>query len=249
MLRITTLVLASLVLQASPAPAPPPEDGAALIRDMRARYDGQWYRTLTFVQTTTFANGQSQRWYEAIALPGRLRIDIAPVENRNVILFRSDSLYQFQSGALAGVVAQPHSLLILGFDVYHSPAEETIAKLEGLGFDLAVIREDVWQDRPVWVVGATEGDTTTAQFWIDQEHLYFVRMIRPADQNPAVTTEVLFDRYRRLGDGWIAPEVTFFSNGQRVLHEVYEDIRADVELPDDLFTPDPLAAPAWIDGE
>jgi len=242
-------VTATLLVGFLMAFSPEPEDGAALIRAMKARYDGHWYRTVTFVQTTTFANGQSQRWYEALALPGRLRIDIAPVDNGNVILFRNDSLYQFQGGSLAGVVPQPHPLLILGFDVYHSPADETIAKLAGLNFDLSRIREDVWQERPVWVVGADEGDLTTPQFWIDQEHLYFVRMLRPSDQDPNVTTDVLFNQYQRLGGGWIAPEVVFMSGGTRVLHELYEEMRADVPLPKELFEPDPLGKPEWIDGD
>lgn len=241
-----TAALLTGILMASPHA---PEDGAALIREMRARYDGQWYQTLTFVQTTTFANGQSQKWYEALALPGRLRIDVAPVADGNVIMFRNDSLYRFQGGSLAGVVAQQHPLLILGFDVYLSPADETIEKLSGLGFDLSLIREDVWQYRPVWVVGAAEGDTTTSQFWIDQEHLYFVRMVRPADQNPAVTTEVQFNDYQRLGNGWIAPEVVFYSNGSQVLHEAYDDMRVGVELSDDLFLPEPLGRPEWIEEE
>jgi len=41
-----------------------PRTGEELIRAMHQRYAGRWYRTLTFVQTTTFPDGRVQTWYE-----------------------------------------------------------------------------------------------------------------------------------------------------------------------------------------
>src|SRR5215475_10482911 len=52
--------------------------GSALITAMHDRYADSWYRTLTFVQTTTLTRTGApiiQTWYEAATLPGRLRID------------------------------------------------------------------------------------------------------------------------------------------------------------------------------
>ena len=45
-----------------------PKSGEDLVRQMHARYAGKWYRTVTFVQTTTFpgtpaeTSGQRARW-------------------------------------------------------------------------------------------------------------------------------------------------------------------------------------------
>ncbi len=61
----------------------PPKDGVELIGQMRERYLGKWYRTLTFVQKTTLPDGKVETWYEAAELPGKLRIDIAPLEGKN----------------------------------------------------------------------------------------------------------------------------------------------------------------------
>jgi len=243
-MSITTALLAAALAGMGPGP----EDGAALIRQMRARYDGAWYRTVTFVQTTRFTGRPEQTWYEAMELPGKLRIDVAPLADGNAILFRNDSLYRFRGGSPAGSVRQVHPLLLLGFDVYSLPADETITKLKAMDFDLSVIHEGTWQDRPVWVVGAAEGDLETPQFWIDQERLYCVRLLRPADQNPSINTEVQFNNYQPLGDGWIAPQMAFFSNGTKVLVEEYDQIRGDVDLPDGLFLPDSLAPAGWIEG-
>ena len=58
MLRLCTLLL-GIVFGLTPALAAvePPRNGEELIRQMRDRYDGKWYRTLTFVQKTTLPNG------------------------------------------------------------------------------------------------------------------------------------------------------------------------------------------------
>ena len=84
----------------SAAPIDPPKDGVEVISRMRERYLGKWYRTLTFVQKTTLPDGKVEKWYEAAELPGKLRIDIAPLEGKNTILFRNDSLYEFKAGRL-----------------------------------------------------------------------------------------------------------------------------------------------------
>ena len=82
-------------------PIDPPKDGVELIGQMRERYLGKWYRTLTFVQKTTLADGKVETWYEAAELPGKLRIDIAPLDGKNTLLFRNDSIYEFKGGKLA----------------------------------------------------------------------------------------------------------------------------------------------------
>jgi hypothetical protein len=156
-------------------------NGEQLIQAMLQRYAGKWYKTLTFVQTTSFPQtGKVETWYEAAKIPGALRIDVAPIDSGRTILFRNDSIYQFKGGKLAGSKGFVHPLMVLGFDVYNQPADATISKLKDLGFDLSKLRTDTWQGHPVYVVGAAQGDSTTAQFWIDQERLLFVRMIEPA---------------------------------------------------------------------
>lgn len=235
---MTPLLLAAAI--AATAADPAPKTGAELIHTMQARYAGRWYRTLTFVQTTTFADGRIESWHEALAMPGRLRIDIAG--KGITLVFRNDSAYQFRDGALTRAVPQRHPLLILGFDVYHQEPAVTIAALTALGFDLARIRQDEWQGRPVWVVGADAGDGRSAQFWVDQEHLYFVRMLTPNPQQAEAVSEVQFNKYRRAGGGWIAPEVVFLSGGTQQLLEEYHQIAVDVPVADTVFSVSPFTA-------
>lgn len=245
---LLSLLFATAVASAAAGPQdPPPRDGAALIRQMRQRYQGRWYETLTFVQTTTLANGKVETWYEALAAPGRLRIDIAPLDSMNAIVFRSDSVYVFRGGKLRVGRPEVHPLMVLGFDVYATPVEETIRKLQDRKIDLGKVREATWQGRPTWVVGAAEGDTTSAQFWVDRERLLFVRLIETGDgpSGPA-REETQFNKYRPLGGGWIAPECVFYINGKLFLTETYEDVRADPSLAPSTFAVDSFRTPAWI---
>jgi outer membrane lipoprotein-sorting protein len=212
-----------------------------LISAMQKKYGKSWYKTATFVQETTNVQpdgtSKTETWYEAMSLPGHLRIDFTPTTAGNGILFTDSKLYIFKDGKVDTTRPFEHPLLILGFDVYHSPASEITSKLQALKFDLSQFREDTWQGRPVYVVGAKAGDLHSPQFWIDQENLYFVRTLRPVGKDGAQTQEVQFNKYQKLGGGWIAPEVIMMIDGKVVTTEKYSDMRADVKLDPKLFDP------------
>jgi len=212
-----------------------------LIAAMQKKYGNSWYKTATFVQQTTNfqpdGTSKVETWFEAMSVPGSLRIDFTPVSGGNGILFTGGRIFIFKDGKVDSTRPFDHPLLILGFDIYRSPASEVTAKLQALKFDLSQFREDTWQGRPVYVVGAKTGDLHSPQFWIDKENLYFVRMLRPASKDATQTQETQFNKYQKLGGGWMAPEVIFMVNGKVVTTEEYSDIRADVKLDPRLFDP------------
>jgi hypothetical protein len=135
--------------------------------------------------------------------------------------------------------------MILGFDMYRLSQAEVLEKLKGLKFDLSILREDTWQGRAVYVVGAKQGDLHSPQFWIDKKNLYFVRMIRPAGKDGAQTQEIQFNKYVKLGGGWMAPEVIFSTDGKTVTTEEYSDLRANVALDSKLFDPQYWTSVHW----
>lgn len=242
-------LLVSLLAAAPTAPITPaaPADGEALVRAMYDKYKGKWYRTLTFVQTTTdYRKNTKETWYEAARIPGILRIDIAPIDSGKALLFRNDSIYQFDQGALKASQPFVHPLMILGFDVYADPVEKTLQRLKTVGFDLSKIREDTWQGRPVYVVGAAKGDTATKQFWIDRERLVFVRSLETARNGSGNVVETQFNKYQPLGKGWISVEVRFMVGGKLVTMEEYADVKGDPALPDALFDPSAFGKPGWV---
>lgn len=245
---------------AAPAPAPVPArpqpaavvtvaSGPELIKAMHDRYSNKWYRTITFTQKTTVAlpsGGQIvQTWYEAAALPGSLRID-TDLPSKGGVLYAKDSSYTFSAGKLVASAARLNDLLVLGFDVYTQPASRTEYVLEKEGFDLNKLHESEWQGRPVYVVGALRGDSTSKQFWVDRERLLFVRMRENGRQGH---TDTRFNYYERYGGGWVATEVVQLVNGKRRLMEQYSGIKTDVPLSPELFDPTKWAtAPHWVAG-
>lgn len=233
----------------APASSPVASSGAELVQMMHDRYDGRWYRTLTFVQRNSryLANGSADTstWYESLRVPGALRIDIAPLSQKNGILFVRDSQFVVGAGRVTNSVASVHPLLVLAFDVYADPPAHTLQRLRTLGFDLSRMHEDTWQGRPVYVVGAVKGDGRHKQFWIDRERLLFVRLLQP-DRDTTKVSEIQFNKYRQQGKGWVAPEVVFLTDGKPTFIERYEDVRADVALADEMFNPRTWSAvPHW----
>jgi hypothetical protein len=248
--RYAAAALLPLVLFAHPGTAPAPRDGADLIRQMHTRYDGAWYGTLTFTQTTSFPGEPDQTWYEAGTIPGKLRIDIAPLDSMTAILFIGDSTIVFKHGHRVNGRRDRNLLMTLGFDVYRQPPDTTVAQLSAADIDLGKVREDRWHGTKVWVVGADRGDTTTSQFWIEQQRLLFVRLIEahPAKDAtaPADLLDITFENYQRLARAWVAPKVVIKLNGKEVQREEYRDIQADRPLPPDLYDTEAYHPAAWI---
>jgi outer membrane lipoprotein-sorting protein len=219
------------------------KSGEELVAAMHKKYEKKWYKTLTFVQKTIThkpdGTTEAETWYEALSAPGKLRIDIEPLDKRNGIIFADGKISVFRDGKLANSRAFVHPLLVLGFDVYTQPAETTIAQLKGLGIDTSVIHEDTWQGEPAYVVGAKQGDLNTQQFWVRKKDLLFVRLIQLGGRDKKVVNETQFNKYVKVkGGGWVSAEVLFFADGKPTTSEEYTEIQAGMPLDANLWNPD-----------
>lgn len=209
---------------------------------MHDRYAAQWYANLTFVQKSTSLRpdgtpSRVETWYEAGAIPGRLRIDLGEPSRGNGVLYRGDSVYQFQEGRLVDRRKGRNPLMVLGFDVYRQPPARTMAQLADERIDLRVLRTDSLYGRTVYVVGAGPRDSTSNQFWVDADRLLFVRLVQ-TDSARRVTRDIRFERYVQHGGGWVAEEVKVIVRGALVFHEEYSDVRVNVPLDSGLFVPE-----------
>jgi len=226
---------------AAPKPAPPEatviSSAATAVDAMHARYAPSWFKTLTFVQKTTLylpsGGDLVQTWYNALSLPGRWRVD-TDRKSRGGVLYVGDSVFTFASGKRTSSDNRLYDLLVLAFDAYTQPTSRTQAQLRRLGYDLSKFHEGMWQGRPVYVVGAMRGDTTSEQFWLDRERLVVVRMIGNGRQG---RTDTRLTNYVQSGGGWVATEITQLVNGKRRIVEQFSDVRPNVTLSDDLFDP------------
>ena len=212
-----------------------------LIAAMHDRYAGKWYRTITFIQKSSFlragAAPRVETWYEAGSIPGKLRIDLDNPAKGNGVLYRGDSVYQAQAGKITHRTTGRNILLTLGFDVYGQPAATTLAQLRAERIDLTLLRMDTLYGRRVFVVGAAPGDSVSNQFWVDADRLLFVRLIQ-SDAQRRRTQDIRFEKYVQHGGGWVAEEVRVLSEGRMVFHEEYTNVRVNVPLDDALFIPE-----------
>ena len=232
----------------APAPeaAAPLASTAQLVEQMKARYDGRWYRTLTFLQNNTRykADGGEERsqWKEYQRVPGRLRIEFLPAASGGGIIFRDDTIHTFSENRKASSTPQIHPLLLLSADLYPLPVERTLAALDSLRIDRSLLRQDRWRDRPAYVVGAAAGDTTRGQFWVDAERMLLVRLITSQQAGGrTVNTEYHFT-YQDVDGRPVPKEILFLRGGKPFWREEYVDVTVDAELPDALFEPARWAA-------
>lgn len=219
--------------------------GDDIVRIMHDRYAGTRFRTLTFVQKTERPDRDTETWYEALS-PGRLRIDIAPLDSMNAVIFRDDSLYVFRSGT--AVQARPffHPLLLLLDDVYFMEPTESARMLREHGFDLDRLHRDEWRGHPVYVVGAAEGDTVSNQFWVDADRLITLRVIQKSGEDGSHRDDTWIGGHRSIGGGWAETEVLFHRDGELLQRESYSDLHAGVELDPGLYDVDAYRPPTWL---
>jgi hypothetical protein len=229
-------------LPAAGPPVPNDAPGLEVLREVHRRYSTTRFRTLTFTQRTTFPDGRIEWWYEAESVPGKARVDVAPFADRNAQIFRNDSAYVFRNGertqASAGLAITMWALM----DMYAIAPEQTAAQMSRRGFDLTRTHERDHRGRPVVVLGALAGDTTSAQLWLDKEHLYTVRII--TSRGGRRVTDV--GKHVFQNGGWVEQEIRVYAlDGSLNLLEEYFDVRTNVELPPDLFEPDRYRTPPW----
>ncbi len=220
---MSVLVFASCSAPPGGFAAAPIEDGCDLVRAMHGRYAGNWYDKLNIRQRVTFyRSGKVDReevWTEVIDLPGRVRSTIGEPGEGNCEIYRDGAFHIFRDGRQVSRREQVHCALLLGFDVYLQNPGRTIDRLKDAAIDLSKLRESVWCGRPVYIVGDGEGDLGGNRFWIDREHLLFVRLTVAEPEGREV--EIEFNDYQPFGGVWIAKEVVFRRKGKLLLREEY----------------------------
>jgi hypothetical protein len=228
-----------------------PENGAQVLRAMQDAYKGQWYSTLTFVQTTTLhrASGTvNQTWYESLMQDNGvtwLRIDQGDPSAGNGTLYTADSTWSMRGGKLTTTRGSGNEFLPLIEGAYFQPVDQTAREIARTGVDMEKTRNGQWQDRPVWIVGATSAsDTTSPQFWVDTARKVVVRFVLAPSSRSIL--DVHLQGYEPAGRGWLATEVLMHQNGRLVQEEHYADWKTDIPLAKSLFDVSQwTTAPHW----
>jgi outer membrane lipoprotein-sorting protein len=223
--------------------------GEDVLRAMHDRYKDSWYRTVTFTQkSTTYkpdGTSSAETWYEAALFPGKLRIDIGPASDGKGYIFADGKVTVIKDNKVVKTDKSINMLLVLGFDVYTQDPATTIQAVKGEGYDVSKVREDTWDGKSVYVVGAEKGDLKSRQFWVEKETLLFVREIEPARGDATKVDDIRFIHYEPLDGAWIAAGVEVYSEGKKVFSEDYSDIQANVKLDPGTFDAEKFGSTHW----
>ena len=216
-----------------------PREGEKVIQSMFDRYHNKWYPKVTFTQQSEFyRDGRKFRietWYEALDMPGGLVIKFNQLTGGDGIIFKSDSQFVFKDHQLVSQQPRVHELLVLGFSIYFDDPGLTAKKLVASGFNLGKVKKE----KDFFVIGE-EGKN---QFWIERKRLLFTKL-KKVGQDGTVS-EIQFNAYEKLGDGWISPEVVFLKNGQIVMKELYQNIQLRDTFEKDILSVKQFSNTSW----
>jgi outer membrane lipoprotein-sorting protein len=211
--------------------------GEAVVNAMYRRYADTWYKTVSFTESMmrrTGADSVSETWDEVLLMPDRLRIDVRGANPKRAYIYNGDSLFVVRGDSVTRL-AQPNLLFLMGFSVYRQPVEQTLRELRALHFAMTPVREDSWEGRSVYVIGAAKGDLRSRQLWIDRDRLFFLRALQPDARDSAKTDDYRFDNYKHEPGGWISETVLELLDGKVVFHEEYRDVRVNAQLDPAMF--------------
>jgi hypothetical protein len=213
---------------------------SGLIKAMRDRYGGKYLKTLSFLQNntryTTTGQEQKSQWYEHMEIPGKLRIAFLPASQRSGLVQVDDRVASFDNGIRVDFRPSVNPLLLLTADVYVAPVPAIMRALDSLDVDGEIIRSDVWEGRPVYVVGAKAGDTTSNQLWVDKDDLRLVRFIqRNRSGERTIVSDIRVQGYKEIQGFDVPTTFLVIRNGRPFWREEYTDVRVNEEFPPGTF--------------
>lgn len=179
-----------------------------------------------------------------IKIPERQRVEQIVDGRREVRVTVGDRMWvrQPDGKTVERPVDRQHSRMYL-FTPFRRTAADLLREWRALG-----IRDDVSQvvqvhNRLITIIGAGPGDRTSPAVWLDDE--YGVVRIITRDQLPPrgpTLIDLTLSEHRPLEGGFPFPYLQeFFAYGGRLLLRVaVHSVRANDNLPDELFDPDAL---------
>lgn len=213
---------------------------SGLIKAMHDRYAGKYLKTMSFLQNntayTTAGQEQKSQWYEHMEIPGKLRIAFLPASQRSGLVQVGDRVASFDNGIRVDFRPSVNPLLLLTADVYVAPVPAIMRALDSLNVDGEIIRSDVWEREPVYVVGAKAGDSTSNQLWVDKDNLRLVRFIQSNKSGErTIVSDIRVGGYKEIQGFDVPTEFLVIRNGRPLWREQYADVRVNEEFPPGTF--------------
>jgi hypothetical protein len=213
-------------------------NSTSLLQKMYDRYHNKWHSSLSFNQTTERYKNDSlikaDIWYERIAYPDMLRIDIGSLNSGNGIIFRKDSTYVFNNNKITRSIKNENELIFFLGGLYFVPFDDVLAHFKALNYDLSKFHASTWKGHAVYVIGADKDDEKVNQLWVDQDKLIPVRFIKYDDKSKE---EGLFEQHIALKNAWSETKCTFYINDKLLQVEKYHNVVPGGLIDKSIFDP------------
>lgn len=215
-----------------------PRNGLEVIGAMRRAHPAGSLKAVSFTIDISDLRADSAVRRAAtglIAFPGRSRIAYQPVSLKNAIVRDRERMAVFEAGKRVSYFTRVDVAHLLAYDVFAQRLDSTILWLDIARVRLGLARRDRWDGRDVWVVGAAEGDTTSTQFWVDDDRWRVLRVIQRDPRRPSVVLDV---RYREFDSVMRVPlpsRIEIYRDGRHAETHQLSNIVANPKLPSRAF--------------
>jgi len=220
--------------------------GIDVIRLMKEKYNNSYIQNFTFSQHVVQYKGDSvinkTIWHEAYSSPNQLILKFDTYDSGNGYIFKDDNIYVMKNNKVESKQKDIHDLLVLGFDVYNQPVQVTVDKLTDKGYDLNKVYETEFNGKTVFCVGAEDEKDTSNCFYIEQEHLLFVKMINHTHPR---YDEAIFENFKMVQGVYLATKVIFIANNKTIMTEEYFNMDFPEALDAKIFDPDNFEEARW----
>ncbi len=198
-----------------------------LIGRMHTRYYKGPCKAYIFSQKNTHFRNDSvvgnSVWHEAVEFPDKFRIHFGDKAKGNFVVYKNDSVFNYKAGKLMKERADSSSLLLLLGGMFYRELNEVMIRLKHAGYDVNVLSEQSWNGRPVYVIGAKQGDLTANQVWVDKKDLNVLRILEKLNEKDMM--DMRFESHQRVCRGFVETRVSFRRNGRLEQVEEYYDIK------------------------
>lgn len=233
-----------------PAPEPPappssparaeiaPRNGLEVIGAMRRAHPSRALRSLAFSVSTVDPRQLEPRVRRTrvyASLPGKHRVAQMPSSTRSGTVRNRQRLAVFERGRRVSTASRVDLAQLLAYDIYAQSIDTTIMWLDAARVRMGIARRDRFNGRRVWVVGASEEDETTPQFWVDAEHWRVVRVIQRNPRSPKEVVDIRFTDFTTQLDVPVPANIEEYQAGQFVRQHQVSSVAINPVLPSTAF--------------
>lgn len=213
-----------------------PQNGLEVVGAMRRAHPAGALRAVSFTATIREPREDTTRVRTAtvvVAFPGKYRL--AYWSSKSGVVRDRDRLAVFEGGKRIASASRVDVAQLLAYDVFAQRIDSTIRLLDIARVRLGLLRRDRWDGHRVLVVGALAGDTTSTQFWVDEDRW---RVLRVIQRDPRRPNERLDIRYSDFDDVMRVPlptRIEIYRNGRLLQAHTITGLVANPTVPSRAF--------------